>query len=179
MRSKMNEMIKRPEYQPYYVKKDDKYPITYCNVAARDLIDQVYNSYSPGKGGLLHYDDYDLQVISRTISIRDLILCTPIPKYYDLVNTAINKGVLACLSLEEIINVVGSGEIVHLIRKNNEHEAVVYEAYTNTQGEIKLLVAQCGLKCDILPFDDPWAFADSKIGNEVLAVVYPLRRYSL
>jgi len=168
-------MVSTPEYQPKKTGWLKPKYIYYCNVAARDMLDMSYITKPGTLGGLLGYRDYDIKVIAPTVSIRTLIMCTPISTYYDYVENAIRKGDLKRLSKGETRTHVLNGEMVHMVSKALNHEAIVFgvdvEEYDYT-----VYVAQCGMLCDILPMDSPYAFGSHADPYDVIAIKYPIRK---
>jgi len=171
-------MISAPEYKPIIWLEPNKTPTTYCNVAVRDLLDMTYTSPSGRLGGRLAYRDYDIGILDRNRTVRDLILDTPIQEYYDLALEATNNKLIRQVFSFDIPTLLKRGEMIHLIDKNKDHEACIagVTKYSNTY---TIVVGQCGLRCGFFDLQSVWSFYGEIMGDTILAVVYPLRMEGL
>jgi hypothetical protein len=150
----------------------DGRPKTWCNVAARDFIDSEYHS-PLSKGGLCSWYNLDISVLGDTP--RNLILCTPIPKYLKLVGDAYLAMKLDLLSPSYAISLAQLGIPIHVINLTGTHEAILHPSskmLTPTTAQ-SIIVAQHGEKSGILSAYDQMSFGIKDV-SELVFVLYPL-----
>ena len=170
----LEKMVTLPDYMVGSERWPDGEPKFWCNVASRDLLDATYETKPPNKGGLLSVYFYDIGIIDRKTSVRNLILSTNIKTYCEKCLSAAEAGTILKLSEYEILEAWDQGEIIHLVSPELGHEAIVSYVHYESPGKIFITVAQCGKYNGYYAMTNKMSFEGGKIDKNVFAFVYPL-----
>ena len=168
----LNRMTTLLEYVPGPEKWPDGRVKTWCNIAARDVLDSQYEGTCE-RGGYISAYNYDLSIVFPQKAIRNIIMNTPIATYEKEILKAVKDGIIIELDEWTIQDAYEQGEIIHLISAQKNHEALVSSTLFVPSRGLFIECAQCGLYCGIYDVTDPKSFGAVKLGFNIHAIVYP------
>ncbi len=135
LRKVLNKMVSLPDYQ----RKGEQ---TYCNVGARDVLDNREHSYWGNTYGF-RIDDLRLD-ISVIFPTSFSILRISIKEAYNIVVKAIWQKRIEQVNGEQAFYLAQKGEVIWIISAKYNHEAIVFPIEGIYDPEKGCMIAQCG-----------------------------------
>ena len=162
----LNKMINIPDYKC-------RNGLTFCNVAARDTLDNRDHRYWGTTYGFL-IDDLQLD-ISMIFPNSFSILRISIKDAYNIVVRAIRQKRIESVSCEQAFYLAQKGEVVWIISAYRNHEAIVYPYYGEYDAEKGCKIAQAGYYNTIDWISSDKCFGKGWKSKEILFIHFKAR----
>ena len=166
LKSTLNKMVNIPDYQR-------KGKQTFCNVGARDVLDNREHSYWGNTYGFW-IDDLQLD-ISIIFPTSFSILRISIKEAYNIVVRAISQKRIESVSCEQAFYLAQKGEVIWVISAKRNHEAIVFPKEGIYDTDKGCMIAQCGYYNTIDWISDEKCFGKRWKDKEILYIHFKRR----